>query len=72
MLDYMTNIMEDAKDFGWVSANDAHVFSILCRMEKGKVNLLMSEKTRLKRAHDQKVFIYLGFYVAFNTVQVIS
>ena len=54
MLDY-TDIMEDAQDFGWQSAKGAQAL-ILCRMEEGKVNWLMSDKLdRLKRAHAQKV-----------------
>ena len=55
MLDYMTDIMEDAQDFGWPSAKGAHAL-ILCRMEEGKVNWLMSDKLdRLRRAHAQKI-----------------
>ena len=32
MLAYMTEIMEDAQDFGWASAKGAHAL-LLCRME---------------------------------------
>ena len=42
-------------DFGWPSARGAHAL-ILCRMEEGKVNWLMSEKLdRLRRAHAKKI-----------------
>ena len=47
--------MDDAQDFGWPSAKDAHAV-ILCRMEEGKVNWSMTEKIdRIRRAHAQKV-----------------
>ena len=55
MLEYLTDLMEDAQDFGWSSAKGAHAL-ILCRMEEGKVNWLMSDKLdRLRRAHAQKI-----------------
>ena len=55
MLDYITDIMEDTQDFGWRSAKGAHAL-ILCRMEEGKVNWLISEKLdRLRRAHAKKI-----------------
>ena len=55
ILEYLTEIMEDAQDFGWASAKGAHAL-ILCRMELGKVNWLMPDKLdRLRRAHAQKV-----------------
>ena len=55
MLEYMTNIMEDAQDFGWATAKGAHAL-ILCRMEEGKVDWLSFEKLdRLRRAHSQKI-----------------
>ena len=55
MLEYLTDLMEDARDFGWSSAKGAHAL-ILCRMEEGKVNWLMSDKLdRLRRAHAQKI-----------------
>ena len=55
MLEYMTDIMEDAQDFGWATAKGAHAL-ILCRMEEGKVNWLSSDKLdRLRRAHAQKI-----------------
>ena len=55
MLEYLTDIMEDVHDFSWVSAKGAHAL-ILCRMEEGKVNFLMSYKLDLiRRAHAQKI-----------------
>ena len=55
MLDYMSELMEDAQDFGWASAKGAHAV-LLCRMEEGKVNWNMTEKIdRIRRAHAQKV-----------------
>ena len=55
MMDYMTDIKEDAQDFGWLFAKGVHAL-ILFRMEEGKVNWLMSDKLdRFRRAHDQKV-----------------
>ena len=55
MLEYMSDVMEDAQDFGWASAKGAHAL-ILCRMEEGKVDWLKSDKLdRLRRAHAQKV-----------------
>ena len=36
MLDYRTDIMDNAQDFGWPSAKGAHTL-ILCRMEEGKL-----------------------------------
>ena len=55
MLDYVTDLMEDAQDFSWPSAKGAHAL-ILCRMEEGKVNWSMSDKLdRLRRAHAQKI-----------------
>ena len=54
MLQYMTDIMEDAQDFGWNAAKGAHPL-ILCRMEEGKVDWLISEMLdRLRRAHAKK------------------
>ena len=47
--------MEDAQDFGWALAKGAHAL-ILCRMEEGKVNWLMSDKLdHLRQAHAQKI-----------------
>ena len=45
MLEYVT----DAQDFGLTSVKGAHVL-ILCKMEEGKVDWTMTEKTdRLRR-----------------------
>ena len=52
MLDYSTNIMEDAQDFGLASAKGAHAL-IVCCMEDGNVNWLMSDRHR--RAYAQKI-----------------
>ena len=55
MLEYMSELMEDAQDFGWSSAKGAHAV-LLCRMEEGKVTWKMTEKIdRIRRAHAQKV-----------------
>ena len=54
MLDYMTEIMEDAQDFGWASAKGAHTL-LLCPMEKGKDEWHMTEKIDRIRTHAQKV-----------------
>ena len=43
MLDYMSELMEDAQDMGWPSAKGAHAV-FLCRTEEGKVNWNMTEK----------------------------
>ena len=57
MLEYVSDIMEDAQDFGWASAKGAHAL-ILCKMEEGKVDWSMTEKIyRLRRAHAQKVVV---------------
>ena len=37
MLDYLSEIMEDANDFSWQSAKASHAV-LLCRMEEGKVD----------------------------------
>ena len=55
MLDYVTDLIQDAQDFGWPSIKGAHAL-ILCHMEEGKFNRLMSEKLdRLRRAHAKKI-----------------
>ena len=56
MLDYVTEIMEDAQDFGWASAKGAHAL-LLCRMEEGKINWHMTAIDQIRRAHAQKVVI---------------
>ena len=54
-LEYMSELMEDAQDFGWASTKGAHAV-LLCRMEEGKVNWAKTEKIdRIRRAHAQKV-----------------
>ena len=54
MLEYMSELMEDAQDFEWASAKGAH--AVLCRMEEGKVNWAMTDKIdRVRRAYAQKV-----------------
>ena len=51
----MSELMEDAQDFGWSSAKCAHAV-LLCWMEESKVNWNMTEKIdRIRRAHAQKV-----------------
>ena len=55
MLDYLSELVEDAQDFGWTSAKGAHAV-LLCRMEEGKVYWAMTEKIdQIRRAHAQKV-----------------
>ena len=55
MLEYVTELMEDAQDFGWPSAKGAHTL-LLCRMEEGKIEWHMTDKIdRLRKAHAQKV-----------------
>ena len=57
MIQYLSDLMEDATDFSWASAKaKASHAVLLCEMERGSLDW----------------FAYLGFYVAFNTVQVIS
>ena len=43
MLEYLTEIMEDANDFGWQSAKASHAM-LLCRMEDGKVDWSETQK----------------------------
>ena len=53
MLEYMSELMEDAQDFGWASVKGAHA-NFLCRMVEGKVNWNMTEKIyRIRWAHAQ-------------------
>ena len=55
MLEYLSELMEDAQDFGWTSAKGAHAV-LLCKMEEGKLNWAMTDKIdRIRRAHAQKV-----------------
>ena len=54
MLEYLTEIMEDANDFGWQLAKASHAV-LLCRMEDGKVDWSETHKIdRIRRAHAQK------------------
>ena len=62
MLDYLSDLMEDAQDFGWASAKGTHAL-ILCRMEEGKVDWLSSDKLDLLRAHTKKYSIQAMFKV---------
>ena len=39
MLDYLSEIMEDANDFSWQSAKASQAV-LLCRMEEGKLNVV--------------------------------
>ena len=57
MLEYVSDIMEDAQDFGWASAKGAHAL-ILCKMEEGKVDWSMTEKIdTLRQAQAQKIVV---------------
>ena len=54
MLDYLSEIMEDANDFSWQSAKASHAV-LLCRMEEGKVDWSETSKIdRIRRAHAQR------------------
>ena len=54
MLDYLSEIMEDANDFSWQSAKASHAV-LLCRMEEGKVDWSETTKIdRIRRAHAQR------------------
>ena len=55
MLDYLSEIMEDAKDFSWQSAKASHAV-LLFRMEEGKVEWSETTKIdRIRRAHTQRL-----------------
>ena len=55
MLDYLSEIMEDANDFSWQSAKASHAV-LLCRMEEGKVEWSETTKIdRIRRAHAQRL-----------------
>ena len=57
MLEYVSDIMENAQDFGWASAKGAHTL-ILCKMEEEKFDWSMTEKIdQLRWAHAQKVVV---------------
>ena len=54
MLEYLSEIMEDANDFSWQSAKASHAV-LLCRMEEGKVEWHETHKLdRIRRAHAQR------------------
>ena len=54
MLEYLTEIMEDANDFGWQSAKAPHAV-LLCRIEDGKVGWSETQKIdRIRRVHVQR------------------
>ena len=55
MLDYLTELMDDANDFSWQSAKAAHAV-LLCRMEEGKIEWSETSKIdRVRRAHAQRL-----------------
>ena len=55
MLEYVSELMEDAHDFGWASPKGAYAV-LLCRMEEGKVNWATTDKIdQIRRTHGQKV-----------------
>ena len=43
MLEYVTEIVENAQDFGWPSAKGAHAL-LLCRIEEDKFDCSMTDK----------------------------
>ena len=54
MLEYLSEIMEDANDFSWQSAKASHAV-LLCRMEEGKVEWHETHKLdKIRRAHAQR------------------
>ena len=55
ILDYSSELMEDANDFSWQSAKASHAV-LLCRMEEGKVEWCETSKIdRIRRAHAQRL-----------------
>ena len=55
MLQYVTDLMEDAQEFGWASAKGTDAF-LLCRMEEGKLSWHATDKIEsLRKAHTQKI-----------------
>ena len=55
MLEYLSEIMEDANDFSWQSAKASHAV-LLCRMKEGKVEWSETTKIdRIRRAHAQRL-----------------
>ena len=54
MLEYLTELMEDAQDFSWTSAKASHAV-LLCRMEEGRVDWNDTAKIeRIRRANAQR------------------
>ena len=54
MLQYLSELMEDATDFAWASAKAAHAV-LLCEMERSSVNWTQTHRIdRIRRAHAQK------------------
>ena len=54
MLEYLSEIMEDANDFSWQSAKASHAV-LLCRMEEGKVQWHETHKLdQIRRSHAQR------------------
>ena len=64
--------------YSFILACGVHRDNVLCPfMNNGNKNCIMIKSTYFQVTetvyhYSYKVFIYLGFYVAFNTVQVIS
>ena len=55
MLEYITELMEDAQNFEWPSVKGSHAL-LLYRMEEGKREWHMTDEIeRLRKAHAQKV-----------------
>ena len=54
MLEYISDLMDDAQDFGWNSAKASHAV-LLCRMEESKVSWQETTKIdRIRRTHTQR------------------
>ena len=54
MLEYISDLMDDAQDFGWNSAKASHAV-LLCRMEEGKVTWQETTKiNHIRRTHAQR------------------
>ena len=55
MLEYVSDIMDDAQDFDWASIKGAHALSLF-KMEEGKLDWHMTSRLdRLRKAHAQKL-----------------
>ena len=54
MLEYMSDLMDDAQDFGWNPAKASHAV-LLCCMEEGKISWQDTLKIdRIRRTHAQR------------------